>query len=291
MTLLLVCMCAAMLPADQVVLTPEAVTALSDSLIVDARDQASFEEGHVAGAAHLDYRSLSEARGGVVGLLKPVDQLADPLARAGIAMDRHIVVYAGSASTEDVTDATRVFWVLEYLGYPRVSVMSGGYAKWLAEGRPVETGPPTTDAIERPRLVPNDELLATREEVIAALTQDAPRHAVVIDGRSKASFLGDEKRDDIQRAGRIPGAVSLPVSQQAAGEHFEIRDAEAVRGNLEKAGADRAEEVIMYCNTGRSASLNYLAARLAGINNVSVYDGSFAEWAATPSCETAIGDE
>jgi thiosulfate/3-mercaptopyruvate sulfurtransferase len=47
---------------------------------------------------------------------------------------------------------------------------------------------------------------------------------------------------------------------------------------------DPKKKVITYCNTGRQASVGYFVMRLTGHDNVSLYDGSMAEWTADASC-------
>jgi len=39
-----------------------------------------------------------------------------------------------------------------------------------------------------------------------------------------------------------------------------------------------ATRIVVYCQTGQRAAVEYFALRLPGYNNVTVYDGSWAEW-------------
>ena len=42
--------------------------------------------------------------------------------------------------------------------------------------------------------------------------------------------------------------------------------------------------VVTYCNTGRDATIGYVAYRIAGFREVAVYDGSMAEWGNDTTC-------
>ncbi|WP_306795897.1 sulfurtransferase, partial [Cellulomonas sp. GbtcB1] len=48
----------------------------------------------------------------------------------GVGDDTHVVVY----DTDGSAWATRVWWLLRYLGHDRVSVLGGGLAGWQAAG-------------------------------------------------------------------------------------------------------------------------------------------------------------
>jgi 3-mercaptopyruvate sulfurtransferase SseA len=120
---------------------------LSDACIVDARSEEDFVAGHIAGAVNLNTDTLSEKRGEVEGLLKPLDQLCRVVGEAGIDPKKHVVVYSDMASPEKRTDATRLFWALQYVGFSRVSVLDGGIGKWRTEGRAVATDKVKADAV------------------------------------------------------------------------------------------------------------------------------------------------
>ena len=85
-------------------------------LIVDVREESEFAAGHAAGAVHL-------GKGVIERDVERV--IPDPAAK--------VVLYCGggfrSALAADV---------MQKMGYTNVVSMDGGWAKWTAEGMPVE---------------------------------------------------------------------------------------------------------------------------------------------------------
>jgi len=288
--IVLVCMAASQLQGDALLVSTQSLLALEDALVVDARPLEDYAEAHIPGALHLDYASLSETRDGVRGLLRPVAALRNVLSEAGVNPERHVVVYSDSSDPQHLTFATRVFWVLEYLGYPRVSVLDGGLTKWNLESRAVEKGGPKTNRIELPLLEPRPELMATRDETTALLDGGA---GVLLDSRPPGYYFGEQKKDYVARRGHIPGAVNLPYEAHVTGPAHVFRARKELEKDLESLGAAPGAPVVAYCNSGRAASFNYFTARLLGRGPVAVYDGSFVEWAAQEECEvvTDAGDE
>ncbi|MBP8129362.1 MAG: sulfurtransferase [Candidatus Hydrogenedentes bacterium] len=257
--------------------------------VVDARPIEAYAAAHLPGALHLDPATLSEERDGVQGLLKPVETLAALLSEAGLQPARHVVVYSGMDKPDDLKNAARLFWILEYLGFPRVSVLDGGFAKWRAEGRPVEAGAPPVppEPVPELSLTPRPELLAVREDVLAII---GTSRGTLVDMRAPEEYAGLAKKDFVLRAGHIPGACNLPATDFAVKMGSDIAPYYTLRPVTELKQAiqgDASAPVITYCNTGRDASVGYLVYRLAGIDRVAVYDGSMAEWGNHPGLSVA----
>jgi thiosulfate/3-mercaptopyruvate sulfurtransferase len=55
----------------------------------------------------------------------------------GVGRDERIVVYDNSP----LRTAARGWFMLRHFGARRVAILDGGFQKWCAEGRPVESGP------------------------------------------------------------------------------------------------------------------------------------------------------
>src|SRR6476646_10019791 len=58
--------------------------------------------------------------------------------RLGIDATKHVVVYDQGSGIY----ASRLWWMLRWLGHDNVAVLDGGFAKWMREGRPVSTDVP-----------------------------------------------------------------------------------------------------------------------------------------------------
>ncbi len=271
------------LPPDQVVLSVTQAHGLADALFVDTRSHEAFQAGHVPGATHLDPQTLSEKRGEVVGLLKPFAELKKILAAAGVDPARHIVVYSDTYEVSNFKDAARLFWILEYLSYPRVSVLDGGFAAWKDAGLPVESGEGQVKALDVATLEinPTPERYARSEDVIRTI---AEQKAILLDLRSAEQFCGITKSDVVATASHIPSAINLPATDLVSTEKRGIQPMEIVSKLLaDVVGGDHKRPIVTYCNTGREAAVGYLVLRAAGYENVALYDGSMAEWSHLPT--------
>lgn len=270
--------------------------------IVDARwrgDGSSrelYQAGHIPGAVALDWHlDLSHTRQGVRDLILPPDRFAAVMARAGIGDDTTVVAYAET----DYSGAARLWWALRYYGHDQVCVLDGGITKWLAEGRPLSRETPTlAPVVFTPHPRPN--LLATREEILAALS--GPGSAVaLLDARPVEQYHGEavwtpmgslylppgQDRVDVGgrvlRGGRIPGAVSLPSPGNLDPKDWTFLGSEALHARAAAAGIQPGQRVIAYCGVGISASLSLFALHLAGYPDLALYDASWEEWGSDPA--------
>src|SRR5215831_15910338 len=188
-------------------------------VIVDCRhDLADASAGerayaleHLPGALflHLD-RDLSGAKTGRNGRhpLPAVDALAATLGRAGVDETRQVVAYDQGAGVW----ASRLWWLLRWLGHDAAAVLDGGIARWRAEHRPVTQAVPAARAVAfRPK---PPAATATSDEILRHLDD---RTLLVLDARAPERYRGEvEPIDPV--AGHIPGARNRPYTENLAAE-------------------------------------------------------------------------
>nr|WP_269329963.1 rhodanese-like domain-containing protein [Kineosporia babensis] len=240
--------------------------------------RAGYEAEHLPGAGFADVGGdLSVAGAPRPFTLPDPDDLAAALGRAGLGDGTHVVIYARNSPMW----ATRLWWLLHYLGHEGVSVLDGGLPGWKSRGLAVESGsavlPP---AVLTPQ--PRTDLLATRPEV-EKLVESGTAH--LVNALSPSVFRG-EGVTSYSRPGRIPGSVNLPWTELVDGPSLVWRDA-AVRAEVLAPFED--SDVVAYCGGGISATVDVFGWYLNGRDDVRLYDGSLAEWSAQPDLPLHTG--
>lgn len=277
--------------ASAILVEPADLLSLENTQIVDVRPESDYLEARIPGALIVDVASLSAPKDdGVVNMLRPVEEVAADLYQAGLDPEKTTVIYGAFAEPSDMLNTARLFWILEAMGWEDVHVLDGGFPRWLAEERDTATGPApeVTPPANPPAAKLVRQRIATKEDVRRIQEEGGAR---LVDARGAAYHDGSQQSDSVQRAGRIPGSVNLPGAEFVDFEGLSFLSQEGIQGKLGEGGVDSDTPTVTYCNTGRSASVGYLAARIAGLENVAVYDGSMAEWSADASCEVEAGGE
>ena len=251
---------------------------LSKVVVVDVRKVEEYKAGHIPNAINVFYGTWAIKRGDLLNELPADDDLKDVLSSAGIEPGSLIVVVGKVDAPTDRVDSSRVAWTLRYAGVENVSLLSGGYNKWVNDKKPV-----STDAV-KPRSKPykgkfNKEYLIKKNEIMSRLGK-----ALIMDCREADFYNGKKKLDFVARLGHIKGAVNLPTSMM-----YE-KDATYKTGNELSAiatpvvGSDLSKEIIIYCDTGKFCSAWwFMLHELLGYKDVKVYDGSMMEWAKDPA--------
>ena len=164
-------------------------------------------------------------------------------------------------------------------------VLDGGLPKWLAEGRPIETGWREAahgdfKAHARPALV--RDLAAVRTLVAGGTGQ-------VIDARAAPRFRGEapEPRAGL-RSGHMPGALNVPWSGLVEPDGTLAAPAK-LKAAFEAAGVDLARPAVATCGSGLSACVLALALARLGRDDAAVYDGSWTEWGGQADTPVATG--
>jgi thiosulfate/3-mercaptopyruvate sulfurtransferase len=107
-------------------------------------------------------------------------------------------------------------------------------------------------------------------------------NSIVIDVRSQERFLGvaAEPRAGV-RSGHIPKSINLPFGLVL--DSAEYKSAGDLRAQFEKLDCQIDDCLVFSCGSGITACIVLVAAIIAGFNNVSLYDGSWAEWGTNDS--------
>lgn len=242
---------------------------------------AEYRAGHIPGALFLDLPTLNDADDPLPAMAPTNAQFAARMAALGIGRHDRIVVYDNSP----LGSAGRAWWLLRLFGATQVAILDGGMARWIADGRRIESGEGESAAghFEAAR---DDSQLRDKADMLANLTSCA---AQVVDARGGARFRGQaaEPRPGMAE-GHIPGSVNLPSTDLVDAQGLWKRG-EALRATFTQAGVDLDRPLIMTCGSGVTACSLAFGAALLGKHDVSIYDGSWSEWGGDATTPKATG--
>jgi thiosulfate/3-mercaptopyruvate sulfurtransferase len=113
------------------------------------------------------------------------------------------------------------------------------------------------------------------------LQQGIAERGQILDARSAGRFEGTapEPRPGIS-SGHMPGATSVPFTELVA--EGRMKDAEGLREVFAAKQVDLAQPITTTCGSGVTAAVIALGLEIAGATQVSLYDGSWAEYAQRP---------
>jgi len=257
------------MPADPFV-DASTLSSLGPIRYLDARDQTAFDAGHAPGAVRAPSDDWDKAaKAGDIGF-GTIGYWQQALTALGVGPGVTAVTYDAGA----MTNAARVWFILQHYGAPCVILNGGWPALSGASGPPTAAGPVTgfqatagggkVGLVDRPTL---------KGQLNGA--------AHVFDSRTLKEYTGEDSRGR-SRGGHLPGARHI--------SHVDLMDKGIVhqppvlRGMMEKVGFGPGDHIVTHCEGGGRAALAAAAAVRAGFDDVHVYYLSFGDWARDESC-------
>lgn len=246
---------------------------------VDWVDTAAYDQEHIPGAIGWNWKEW---------LWDPItrefpspEEFARRCSKSGIGRDTTVVFYG-----EPPQFGTYAWWVFKYMNHQDVRLLDGGWKRWKAEGRSLNTERPKVQAV--PYAAPEttrSNMRASRDELLAKLDAfKTGTKTVLLDHRSPEEYRGElvnvPGKPDVgaERYGRIPGSKHLHFSDFLQ-QDTSFKSSEELRALLATRGATADKEIISYCRLSHRATLAYFVmTELLGYDRVKSYDGSWTEW-------------
>lgn len=226
-----------------------------------------YEQNHIEGAVRFDLGedlSGKKLEHGGRHPLPDLDVFINKLSEAGIDKSTFVVAY----DDQNGPFAARLWWMLKYLGHENVSVLNGNYSEWKKEGYPITTEKPN---FEKRNFIPaiQSHMLVDMETVKNSIEND---DVLLIDSRAAERYRGEVEPLD-SKAGHIPSAKNMfwekNINQNGnwkQREEFETRFSGV-----------QSKQVIVYCGSGVTATVNILALKTMGID-AQLYSGGWSDW-------------
>jgi thiosulfate/3-mercaptopyruvate sulfurtransferase len=237
---------------------------------VDTR--ARYYAGHIPGAVFFDIEELSDRPNPLPHMLPPAEVFARNVSALGIGDQMDIVIY----EQEGVFSGPRAWWTLKTFGAQNVYLLDGGLRGWMEAGLPMHSGP-----VHRAPAVFHAMLDQNAVKQFSQLQQMIAAHGQILDARSAGRFAGalPEPRPGLS-SGHMPGATSIPYTDLV--EVGRLKPVEELRRIFAEKEVDLEQPITTTCGSGVTAAVLALGLEAAGAKQVSLYDGSWAEYAGHP---------
>jgi thiosulfate/3-mercaptopyruvate sulfurtransferase len=248
--------------------------------VVDEQGGAPDDRPKIPGAVSVHLATDFSGRPTPAAGRRPLPDVSDLQAKArawGIRSDSVVVVYDNSGGAQ----ASRAWWTLRWAGLANVRVLDGGYAAWIAAGRPSSNHVVTRAALAGDIVLTSGGMPTIDTEEVAALATQSR----LLDARPRAAYAGDPAKPG---TGHIPGAIQVAAGDNIADGKFKSN--EDLRSRFSSLGADGSATIGVYCGSGNAAAHAIAAMSAVGLE-AALYVGSWSAWSADPSRPVATGPE
>jgi thiosulfate/3-mercaptopyruvate sulfurtransferase len=244
----------------------------------------AYAVSHIPGAryAHLD-KDLSSPVTPATGRhpLPAPEHLAAKLGEWGIDHDKQVVVYDDTFGAM----ASRLWWLLRWLGHEAVAVLDGGLPRWQRENLPMTSEMPVIHPTLF-RAQRHDDMWVDASGVARGLENGSIQ---LLDARAEERYTGEiEPLDKV--AGPVPGAINVPYEDNLDFSGEMLSD-EALREHYGALLSGKSpKNTVVMCGSGVTACHNILAMEHAGLSGARLYAGSWSEWITDPNRPITKGE-
>lgn len=269
-----------------VLISPADLKILMDSeptVVIDTRDAATYAAGHVPGAVNLREIFTFLATSTAEGLQELKATFSQAFGHVGLSGAETAVFYEDALNT-GFGQSCRGYYLLTWLGYPRIKVLDGGFPAWQQAGLPVSTDAAAPTPAHFPN-APTADVMLTKDQVLAALGTPT----VLLDVRDIDEWTGESSspygKDFAPRKGRLPGAkwIEWYRFMKPGAQGPQMKSPLEVQAECATAGIAPTDTVYLYCFKGARASNTFMALKQAGFTDVRMYFGSWNEWSRDPA--------
>lgn len=231
----------------------------------------AWKREHIPRSVYFDIDEIADANSPYPHMMPDAVKFSSRMRKLGIGDGNRVVIY----DRGKFLASARAWWMLRVMGHKDVKVLDGGLNAWKAAGGEIEDLPtPPGERHFTPR-VRSDLLMEAR-----ALEQLAGTGNIqLIDARQEERFMGvgAEPREGLP-SGHIPGSVNIPMGAVLESDG-RMKPASELKAIL----PDNSKPIVTTCGSGVAACVVALAYARMGNWDVSVFDGSWTEWASDPS--------
>ena len=233
--------------------------------------RVDYEAQHIPGALFFDIDAIARQDTDLPHMLPEPEQFAAHMKRLGLGDGFRFIVY----DRYGLMTAARVWWSFHVFGHQDIAILNGGLPKWLSENHPVTDQPSLPS---KRHFTPRQNNLWVRNiEQIRRIVENGCEQ--LVDARSAGRFSGLEAEIWPGRhQGHIPGSLNLPFTRLLNPTNKTLLPTDRLQAEFAAAGVKLDRPVIASCGSGVTACVLAFALNLLGHNQVSVYDGSWAEW-------------
>ena len=249
-------------------------------VVPPADTHARYLARHLPGAVFFDIEAFSDPASGLPHALPAAEEFARGMGALGVRETMTVVVY----EQEGVFSAPRAVWMLRSSGCGR-STCSTAVSK---PGRkPVCPPFPGRSNAHPPSLPPGSTPMPSLISTSCRNSSPPERRSWTRVPPVRFAGTAPEPRPGLP-SGHMPGAISVPFTELV--EAGRLKQPAELAAIFKEKDVDLSQPITTTCGSGITAAVVSLALELAGAPQVSLYDGSWAEYAAHPQARIVRAD-
>tara|TARA_B100000287_G_scaffold406461_1_gene430945 strand:- start:309 stop:1163 length:855 start_codon:yes stop_codon:yes gene_type:complete len=235
--------------------------------------EKEYLKEHIINSIFFDIDKISDPNDKLPHMFPSKEVFTNHMQKLGLNNDDHVIIYDNSP----LLSSARCWFMLRYFGHKKISILEGGIKEWKIIGGEISNKINHKTKGNFVAIEKNTELVLKIDQVNQISTSQSNK---ILDARSYERFsgMGKEPRPGLQ-SGHIPNSLNLPANDLISSPGF-LKNNDELKKIISKFNISKNEKFVATCGSGVSACVIALVFySLMNNKNVSIYDGSWTEWA------------
>lgn len=227
-------------------------------VILDSRPKTMFLYGHLPNAQSLSIEQVIRFDQFGSNLVLEQEKITKLFGNLGINETKTVVLVGDSMDPS----VARIAWTFLYLGHEKTCLLDANVSDLQKHGLEFTKktfAPKPTKFISKI----NDTI-----RIESDFLKEHLNDFEILDARSPQEFMG----------GHLPNSKLIPFTEGIGYDGRLYREKKFLNELFLQNNVSKEKDIVCYCMHGHRASNLFLQLKIAGFENVRLYDGSFVEW-------------
>ena len=237
---------------------------------LDAEEE--YKKKHIPNSVFFDINKIADPKNPLPHMIPSKELFSIMMQNLGINNQDEIIIYDNSP----LLSSARAWFLFRYFGHENIFILNGGLKNWEKSGGEITNKKTIIPKGDFQSKTEKKDLVVDLNQIISVSNNNSK---LILDARSYKRFIGEAKepRPGLQ-SGHIPNSKSLPSSELLTNDGF-LKSIYELDKYFSNNDIDTSEDIIATCGSGVSACVISVALYCLGKENISIYDGSWTEWA------------
>ncbi len=232
-----------------------------------------YMDNHITGAQFFDIDAVADTKSDLPHMLPSAETFNIAMDKMAITNDTHIIVY----DSYGFLSCARLWWTFNIMGHKKVSILNGGLKKWMFEKKPTTSEATMITSGQGYSSGFSANMVKSIEQIHQHINNNDMQ---ILDARSAGRFAGKdpEPRPGLS-SGHMPNSFNLPFNL-LANQDGTLKNKAEIKSLFLASEINLSQPISTTCGSGITAANLFFALDYLGVENLSLYDGSWTEYAA-----------
>jgi thiosulfate/3-mercaptopyruvate sulfurtransferase len=229
-----------------------------DIVILDTRPKPMFLHDHILNSQSLTIEQVIQFDQYGANLIVDEKKITDIFSSLGIDDSKTVILIGDSMDPS----SARIAWTFLYFGHEKTYLLDANISDLQKNGYEF------TKKLFIPKSTTFTPTIKSEIRIESDHLKENLNNFIILDARTPQEFMG----------GHLPNSKLIPFTEGIAYDGKLFQNKDFLQNLFSQNQISKNSEIVCYCMHGHRASSLFFQLKIAGYQNIKLYDGSFVDW-------------